>query len=298
MASDLPRPAAHPRGSRQRRTADRGTPAGTVAPSPAAGATETEPDARFTFANERTFLAWHRTALALVVAGLAIVAVPAAVSRRPVRPSPARRAPDRPRRGAVGGQLRRVDPPPAGAAARRADGHLDPAQHPRDRDHRAGRWRPRSSRCSPRPREADMPDRARGRRHRRPRPRPGTGAHRPGLDPYRHLLHRPRCRDAAHQRHRRRRWSSPSAPPCGLRANCPPGKRTRPPAAGLERRRTVQLITAATTVMSLRCAHAGTAGARARTPVTTCRAQPTRPVGGNDHGVKHEHMEKLLPFLA
>lgn len=34
--------------------------------------TETEPDARFTFANERTFLAWSRTALALVVAGLAI----------------------------------------------------------------------------------------------------------------------------------------------------------------------------------------------------------------------------------
>ncbi len=33
----------------------------------------TEPDARFTFANERTFLAWARTALALVVAGLAIV---------------------------------------------------------------------------------------------------------------------------------------------------------------------------------------------------------------------------------
>lgn len=34
---------------------------------------ETEPDARFTFANERTFLAWNRTALALIVAGLAIV---------------------------------------------------------------------------------------------------------------------------------------------------------------------------------------------------------------------------------
>jgi putative membrane protein len=33
----------------------------------------TEPDARFTFANERTFLAWNRTALALVAAGLAIV---------------------------------------------------------------------------------------------------------------------------------------------------------------------------------------------------------------------------------
>ena len=34
---------------------------------------ETEPDARFTFANERTFLAWTRTALAFMVAGLAIV---------------------------------------------------------------------------------------------------------------------------------------------------------------------------------------------------------------------------------
>ncbi|MEU8798468.1 DUF202 domain-containing protein [Spirillospora sp. NPDC048819] len=34
---------------------------------------ESEPDARFTFANERTFLAWNRTALALIVAGLAIV---------------------------------------------------------------------------------------------------------------------------------------------------------------------------------------------------------------------------------
>jgi inner membrane protein YidH len=31
-----------------------------------------EPDARFTFANERTFLAWTRTALALIVGGLAI----------------------------------------------------------------------------------------------------------------------------------------------------------------------------------------------------------------------------------
>jgi putative membrane protein len=34
---------------------------------------ETEPDARFTLANQRTFLAWSRTALALVVAGLGIV---------------------------------------------------------------------------------------------------------------------------------------------------------------------------------------------------------------------------------
>ena len=39
----------------------------------AGGADEAEPDARFTFANERTFLALTRTALAFVVAGLAIV---------------------------------------------------------------------------------------------------------------------------------------------------------------------------------------------------------------------------------
>jgi putative membrane protein len=32
-----------------------------------------EPDPRFTLANERTFLAWIRTALALVAAGLALV---------------------------------------------------------------------------------------------------------------------------------------------------------------------------------------------------------------------------------
>ncbi len=31
----------------------------------------TEPDVRFTYANERTFLAWSRTALALVVTGVA-----------------------------------------------------------------------------------------------------------------------------------------------------------------------------------------------------------------------------------
>jgi len=31
----------------------------------------TEPDVRFTYANERTFLAWSRTALALVVTGIA-----------------------------------------------------------------------------------------------------------------------------------------------------------------------------------------------------------------------------------
>ena len=40
---------------------------------PDSGGDGTEPDPRFTFANERTFLAWSRTALALVVAGLGVV---------------------------------------------------------------------------------------------------------------------------------------------------------------------------------------------------------------------------------
>lgn len=31
-----------------------------------------DPDPRFTFANERTFLAWNRTALAMIAAGLAV----------------------------------------------------------------------------------------------------------------------------------------------------------------------------------------------------------------------------------
>ena len=31
-----------------------------------------EPDPRFTFANERTFLAWHRTAMAMIAGGLAV----------------------------------------------------------------------------------------------------------------------------------------------------------------------------------------------------------------------------------
>ena len=34
-----------------------------------------EPDPRFTYANERTFLAWNRTALALIAAGLAITSL-------------------------------------------------------------------------------------------------------------------------------------------------------------------------------------------------------------------------------
>ena len=44
-----------------------------ASPVAPAGPADAEPDARFTFANERTFLAWSRTALALVTAGLAIV---------------------------------------------------------------------------------------------------------------------------------------------------------------------------------------------------------------------------------
>lgn len=32
---------------------------------------EVEPDVRFTYANERTFLAWNRTALALIATGIA-----------------------------------------------------------------------------------------------------------------------------------------------------------------------------------------------------------------------------------
>jgi putative membrane protein len=50
-------------------TADHGSDHG-LAARPAA---ETEPDARYTFANERTFLAWTRTALAFILAGLGIV---------------------------------------------------------------------------------------------------------------------------------------------------------------------------------------------------------------------------------
>lgn len=39
-------------------------------------ASGSEPDARFSFANERTFLAWIRTSLALLAAGVALDAVP------------------------------------------------------------------------------------------------------------------------------------------------------------------------------------------------------------------------------
>jgi putative membrane protein len=41
--------------------------------APGRGSDGAEPDPRFTFANERTLLAWLRTALALIAAGLAAV---------------------------------------------------------------------------------------------------------------------------------------------------------------------------------------------------------------------------------
>ncbi len=43
--------------------------AGPMSEDPSDG--EAEPDARFTYANERTFLAWNRTALALIATGVA-----------------------------------------------------------------------------------------------------------------------------------------------------------------------------------------------------------------------------------
>lgn len=41
-------------------------------PDEAPGVEEIEPDPRFSYANERTFLAWIRTALGLVTAGLVV----------------------------------------------------------------------------------------------------------------------------------------------------------------------------------------------------------------------------------
>ena len=73
MAGDLPRPAAHPLAGTGGKPVEAPAPPDRPQGSDGTGDGATEPDARFTFANERTFLAWHRTALALIVAGLAIV---------------------------------------------------------------------------------------------------------------------------------------------------------------------------------------------------------------------------------
>jgi inner membrane protein YidH len=45
----------------------------------------TEPDPRFSFANERTFLAWIRTSLALLAAGVALEALPVDIDQAPRR---------------------------------------------------------------------------------------------------------------------------------------------------------------------------------------------------------------------
>jgi putative membrane protein len=63
-------------GSDDQRDSEQGAPG--VPPSAGSGVAGnqpagSEPDARFTLANQRTFLAWSRTALALVAAGLGIV---------------------------------------------------------------------------------------------------------------------------------------------------------------------------------------------------------------------------------
>lgn len=44
---------------------------GAGAPADGTQSTESEPDVRFTYANERTFLAWNRTSLALIATGVA-----------------------------------------------------------------------------------------------------------------------------------------------------------------------------------------------------------------------------------
>ena len=46
-----------------------------TAPEPTGHDHEVEPDVRFTYANERTFLAWNRTALALIATGVVVVGI-------------------------------------------------------------------------------------------------------------------------------------------------------------------------------------------------------------------------------
>jgi putative membrane protein len=60
-------------GSRRSRFAERLLPGGT------------EPDPRFTLANERTFLAWIRTSLALLAGGIAVEAFTTDVFPEPIR---------------------------------------------------------------------------------------------------------------------------------------------------------------------------------------------------------------------
>ncbi|MGK3957585.1 YidH family protein [Arthrobacter sp. R4] len=72
MATDK-RPATDPVPPPRGKIAERLLPGGT------------EPDPRFTLANERTFLAWIRTSLALLAGGIAIEAFTADLFLEPVR---------------------------------------------------------------------------------------------------------------------------------------------------------------------------------------------------------------------
>ena len=72
MSTNQP-PSGDPAPPRRGKIAERLLPGGT------------EPDPRFTLANERTFLAWIRTSLALLAGGIAIEAFTADLFLEPVR---------------------------------------------------------------------------------------------------------------------------------------------------------------------------------------------------------------------
>ena len=99
----------------------------TNAPGPPAR--DEEPDVRFTYANERTFLAWNRTALALIATGVAATQL---LPRLSV--TGGRRLLGLPliALGAFGGgrELPALAGQPAGHAARRTTAGLDHAGHP------------------------------------------------------------------------------------------------------------------------------------------------------------------------
>ena len=107
-----------------------------------------EPDPRFTFANERTFLAWLRTALALVVAGVAVDVLAESGDADGRRVPPARGGPHRPGHGGQRGGLHPVDGQRAGDAPARAAARAGPRDGP-GRGHRGRRPRPGAPRsCS------------------------------------------------------------------------------------------------------------------------------------------------------
>ncbi len=70
-----------PRGSPDQRHGSRAAAAGSWWPGDVY-TSGTEPDFRFSLANERTFLAWIRTSLALIVAGAALDAVDLSIPPR------------------------------------------------------------------------------------------------------------------------------------------------------------------------------------------------------------------------